>query len=103
MQPLDADQQARFMDWLTASPAHVREYLAVTQVAGALGEALDAMALDVDTLLQADRQHDTGTARNVIALPLPPRRTVAARGTARSQSAARRRTGMSVWPPCSVC
>ncbi|MFA4762656.1 FecR domain-containing protein, partial [Xanthomonas perforans] len=90
MQPLDADQQARFMDWLTASPAHVREYLAVTQVAGALGEALDAMALDVDALLQADRRHDTGMARNVIALPLPPRHPVAARGTARSQSAARR-------------
>ncbi|MCC8912352.1 FecR domain-containing protein [Xanthomonas euvesicatoria] len=90
MQPLDADQQARFMDWLTASPAHVREYLAVTQVAGALGEALDAMALDVDALLQADRRHDTGMARNVIALPLPPRHPVAARGTARPQSAARR-------------
>ncbi|MBO9738752.1 FecR domain-containing protein [Xanthomonas axonopodis pv. begoniae] len=90
MQPLDADQQARFMDWLTTSPAHVREYLAVTQVAGALGEALDAMALDVEALLQAERQRDTGTARNVIALPLPPRRAVAAREAARPQSLARR-------------
>lgn len=90
MQPLDADQQARFMEWLTASPAHVREYLAVTRVAGALGEALDAMALDVEALLQAERQRDTGPARNVVALPLPPRRPVAAGGTARSRSAARR-------------
>ncbi|KUF20499.1 FecR family protein [Xanthomonas phaseoli] len=91
MQPLDADQQARFMQWLTVSPAHVREYLAVTQVAGALGEALDAMALDVEALLQAERQRDTGTARNVIALPLPPRRAAdAAPQTRRPQSAARR-------------
>ncbi|KAB7764174.1 FecR family protein [Xanthomonas maliensis] len=91
MQPLDADQQARFMDWLTASPAHVREYLAIAQVAGALGEALGAMALDVDTLLQADHQRDAVPARNVIALPLPPQRAAdTTTPVRRSRSAARR-------------
>ncbi|PPV08120.1 FecR family protein [Xanthomonas bromi] len=91
MQPLDADQQARFMEWLTASPAHVREYLAVAQVAGALGEALGAMALDVDALLLADRQRDAGPARNVVALPLPPRGAAdAATRTRRPRSVARR-------------
>ncbi|UXA47170.1 FecR domain-containing protein [Xanthomonas prunicola] len=90
MQVLDAEQRARFMDWLTASPAHVREYLAVARVAGALGEALDAMALDVDALLLADRQRASELARNVVALPLPPRPAVAAAGNAQPRSVPRR-------------
>jgi len=74
MQALDATQQAQLMDWLTASPLHLREYMAVLRVAGELGEAMRGMDLDVDALLDADRRTDTGAApRNVIALPLPQR------------------------------
>ncbi|MBB4126498.1 transmembrane sensor [Xanthomonas translucens] len=74
MQALDATQQAQLLDWLTASPLHLREYMAVLRVAGELGAALRGMELDVDALLAADRSADTDTApRNVIALPLPPR------------------------------
>ncbi|QNH22114.1 hypothetical protein HEP73_03045 [Xanthomonas sp. GW] len=74
MQALDATQQAQLMDWLTASPLHLREYMAVLRVAGELGEAMRGMDLDVDALLDADRRADTCAApRNVIALPLPQR------------------------------
>ncbi|WP_185826621.1 FecR domain-containing protein [Xanthomonas sp. SI] len=74
MQALDATQQAQLMDWLTASPLHLREYMAVLRVAGELGEAMRGMDLDVDALLDADRRADTNAApRNVIALPLPQR------------------------------
>ncbi|QNH17716.1 hypothetical protein HEP74_02871 [Xanthomonas sp. SS] len=74
MQALDATQQTQLMDWLTASPLHLREYMAVLRVAGELGEAMRGMDLDVDALLDADRRADTGAApRNVIALPLPQR------------------------------
>ena len=74
MQALDASQQAHFMEWLTASPLHLREYLSVLRVAGELGEALRGMALDVDALLDADRRKSAdAAARNVIALPLPSR------------------------------
>ncbi|WP_409976619.1 FecR family protein [Xanthomonas graminis] len=72
MQALDPTQQAQLMAWLTASPLHLREYLAVLRVAGALGAALRSMDLDVDALLAADRCADADPApRNVIALPLP--------------------------------
>ena len=50
---LNQAQQARFMDWLLASPAHLREYLAVGHVAIELGEALRAAPDDVDALLRA--------------------------------------------------
>jgi transmembrane sensor len=74
MQALDATQQAQLMDWLTASPLHLREYMAVLRVAGELGAALRGMDLDVDALLDADRHADVDAGpRNVIALPLPPR------------------------------
>ncbi|PPT92357.1 iron dicitrate transport regulator FecR [Xanthomonas theicola] len=71
MQALDATQQAQLTDWLTASPQHLREYLAVLRVAGELGAALRGMDLDVDALLDADRRAGAAPApRNVIALPL---------------------------------
>ncbi|MBB5862983.1 FecR domain-containing protein [Xanthomonas sp. 3058] len=74
MQALDAQQQASFMQWLTASPLHVREYMAVLRVAGELGDALRGMALDVDALLDGDRHmRAVAASRNVIALPLPLR------------------------------
>lgn len=74
MQALDATQQAQLMDWLTASPQHLREYMAVLRVAGELGEAMRGMDLDVDALLDAGHRADAAPApRNVIALPLPQR------------------------------
>ena len=33
---LDAAGQARFMDWLVADPAHLREYLLIGRLAGEL-------------------------------------------------------------------
>lgn len=65
---LDRAQQARFMDWLVASPAHLREYLAVGRVAGELGDAMQAMAIDVDALIE--RTPAPGMPDNVVALPL---------------------------------
>lgn len=41
---LDPTQQARFMEWLVRSPSHLREYLAVGQVASELGQMLRAPA-----------------------------------------------------------
>ncbi|WP_260301096.1 FecR family protein [Xanthomonas arboricola] len=71
MQALDATQQAGFLQWLTASPLHVREYMAVLRVAGDLGDAIRGMDLDVDALLAADRRKTADAASpNVIALPL---------------------------------
>ncbi|WP_435003546.1 FecR family protein [Xanthomonas arboricola] len=71
MQVLDATQQAGFLQWLTASPLHVREYMAVLRVAGDLGDAMRGMDLDVDALLAADRRKTADAAPpNVIALPL---------------------------------
>ncbi|KAF1695185.1 iron dicitrate transport regulator FecR [Pseudoxanthomonas jiangsuensis] len=65
---LDQAQQARFMDWLLASPAHLREYLAVGHVAIELGEALRAAPDDVDALLRAAEAD--GDGGNVVRLPL---------------------------------
>lgn len=84
MQALDATQQAGFLQWLTASPRHVREYMAVLRVAGELGDAMRDMDLDVDALLAADRRKSGDAAPpNVIALPLrsqvPPALQPAAR------------------------
>ncbi|KER82207.1 iron dicitrate transport regulator FecR [Xanthomonas arboricola pv. celebensis] len=74
MQVLDATQQAGFLQWLTASPLHVREYMAVLRVAGDLGDAMRGMDLDVDALLAADRRKTADAAPpNVIALPLRSR------------------------------
>ncbi|WP_046963112.1 FecR family protein [Xanthomonas pisi] len=74
MQALDAQQQASFMQWLTASPLHVREYMAVLRVAGELGDVLRGMELDVEALLEGDRRTRAAAASpNVIALPLPSR------------------------------
>lgn len=84
MQALDATQQAGFLQWLTASPRHVREYMAVLRVAGDLGDAMRGMDLDVDALLAADRRKSGDAAPpNVITLPLrsqvPPAPQPAAR------------------------
>lgn len=65
---LSASQQHAFMEWLLVSPDHLREYLAISEVAGALGDALRAMPIDLDALLAAPPI--TGTADNVVALPL---------------------------------
>jgi transmembrane sensor len=75
---LSASQQQAFMEWLLVSPDHLREYLAISQVAGALGDALRAMPIDLDALLAAPPV--TGTADNVVALPL--RRAAATAATA---------------------
>ncbi|WP_429002444.1 FecR family protein [Xanthomonas sacchari] len=78
MHPLDAKQEQQLLDWLTASPQHLREYLALQRVAGELGEALRGMDLDVDALLASDDTADGAAAGNVIALPLSPRATAPA-------------------------
>lgn len=65
---LDAAERDRFMAWLTASPGHLREYLAIARIAGELGEAIRAMPAETG---------DAPPRGNVVALPLPARRAVA--------------------------
>lgn len=60
-------QQRAFMDWLLISPEHLREYLVISETAGALGEALRAMPIDLDALLAAPAAQVTGD--NVVQLP----------------------------------
>lgn len=60
-------QQRAFMDWLLVSPEHLREYLVISETAGALGEALRAMPIDLDALLAAPAAQGTGD--NVVQLP----------------------------------
>ncbi|KMM74052.1 iron dicitrate transport regulator FecR [Xanthomonas sp. NCPPB 1128] len=89
MQPLDTKQEQQLLDWLTASPQHLREYLAMQRVAGDLGEALRGMDLDVDALLASD-DADATAAGNVIALPVPQRATAATPARAARTNAAPR-------------
>ncbi|HYM87282.1 MAG TPA: FecR/PupR family sigma factor regulator, partial [Pseudoxanthomonas sp.] len=80
---LSAAQQARFMDWLVASPDHLREYLAIGRIAGELGDAMRGMPIDLDALI--DGEPTQSAPDNVVALPVrhspppakakPPRRT----------------------------
>ncbi|MEL1264850.1 FecR family protein [Pseudoxanthomonas putridarboris] len=65
---LSAMQQARFMDWLVASPEHLREYLAVGRVAGELGDAMRAMPIDLEALI-AGKEPAQAVPDNVVALP----------------------------------
>ncbi|MEB1529151.1 FecR family protein [Xanthomonas sp. WHRI 7945] len=67
---LSPSQQRAFMQWLLVSPEHLREYMAISEVAGALGEALRAMPVDVDTLLQAPAP--AGNDHNVVRLSPRP-------------------------------
>ncbi|MDR0182090.1 FecR family protein [Lysobacter arvi] len=60
---LSPKQQARFMEWLVASPEHLREYLAVGRLAAELADAMRALPTDAPAAR-------TNTAHgNVIALP----------------------------------
>ncbi|MBN7830492.1 FecR domain-containing protein [Stenotrophomonas maltophilia] len=65
-----------FMEWLVASPEHLREYLALDHVSNALGDALAGE--DVDALLASPAATDED---NVVTLPL-------GRSAARQRSAA---------------
>ncbi|MEG2803432.1 FecR domain-containing protein [Stenotrophomonas sp.] len=65
---LDPERQQAFMRWLLASPDHLREYLAVSQVAGRLGEALRGMPVDLEAWVAAPAP--AAAADNVVALPL---------------------------------
>lgn len=104
MQALDATQQAQLMDWLTASPLHLREYMAVLRVAGELGEAMRGMDLDVDALLDADRRADASPApRNVIALPLPQRPPRPAPQTPRAERRSARLRGWGMGLAATLC
>ena len=60
-------QQRAFMDWLLVSPEHLREYLVISETAGALGEALRAVPIDLDALLAAPAAQGSGD--NVVQLP----------------------------------
>ena len=82
---LDQAQQARFMEWLLASPAHLREYLAMGHVAIELGEALRAAPDEVDALLRA-AEAERGDGGNVVRLPLA--RTATPRATPRAAGVA---------------
>lgn len=66
--PLSTTQQAQFMDWLVASPEHLREYLAIGRVAGELGEAMRAMPIDLQALI--DDESTPSAPDNVVALPV---------------------------------
>ncbi|WP_368563308.1 FecR domain-containing protein [Pseudoxanthomonas sp. UTMC 1351] len=72
--PLNATQQAQFMDWLVVSPEHLREYLAIGRVAGELGDAMRGMSIDLEALISDEST--PSTPDNVVALPvrssLPP-------------------------------
>ncbi|MGO1073778.1 FecR family protein [Lysobacter sp. CA199] len=77
---LDANQQARFMDWLVASPDHLREYMAVGRFAAELAEAV--LELPADTAGAELRA--APASNNVVALPVRPVRTRAEPPRARS-------------------
>lgn len=64
--PLSAAQHAQFMDWLVASPEHLREYLAIGRVAGELGEAMRGMPIDLQALI--DDESTPSVPDNVVAL-----------------------------------
>ena len=81
---LSATQQALFMDWLVASPEHLREYMAIGRVAGELGEAMREMAIDVEALIAGESTRTA--ADNVVALPFagaPPQSKAIHRGRTR--------------------
>lgn len=65
---LDASQQAQFMDWLVASPDHLREYLAVGEFAAELAEVMRELPADT-----AGAEALAAPARsNVVVLPVKP-------------------------------
>ncbi|MDR7069128.1 transmembrane sensor [Pseudoxanthomonas japonensis] len=68
---LSAADQQRFMDWLVASPDHLREYLAMARVVAELGDALHDLPADedVDAIIAGQRPE----AGNVIAFGRPRR------------------------------
>ncbi len=74
---LSPSQQRAFMQWLLVSAEHLREYMAISAVAGALGDALRAMPVDVDALLQAPAPADN--EHNVVRLSPRPATAAAAR------------------------
>lgn len=63
---VSAAQQRAFMQWLVASPEHLREYMAISEVAGALGDALRDMPIDLDALLAAPAE--APNSHNVVRL-----------------------------------
>ncbi len=76
---LSPAQQHAFMQWLLVSPDHLREYMAISQLAGALGDALRTLPIDVDVLLQAPAPADN--VNNVVRLSPRAAITPAARAT----------------------
>lgn len=78
---VSADQQRAFMQWLVASPEHLREYMAISEVAGALGDALRDMPIDLDALLAAPPA--AANSHNVVRLSPPRKPDVAAVGARR--------------------
>jgi transmembrane sensor len=69
---LSPGQQRAFLQWVLASPAHLREYLAISRVAGALGDALRSMPIDLEALIAAPAP--APVADNVVPLPVAARR-----------------------------
>ena len=63
---LQAAQQAEFMEWLVASPDHLREYLAAGRLAAELADAMRAMPAHAWSL----GEPSPAPACNVVALPM---------------------------------
>jgi transmembrane sensor len=63
---LSAADQQRFMDWLVASPDHLREYLAMARVVAELGDAVRDLPADADS--EAFIAGRAGDDSNVVAL-----------------------------------
>ncbi|WP_340571845.1 FecR domain-containing protein [Stenotrophomonas sp. G106K1] len=76
---LSPSQQRAFMQWLLVSPDHLREYMAISEVAAALGDALRAVPVDVDALLQAPAP--AANTHNVVRLSPRPVAGPAVRAT----------------------
>ena len=61
--PLDREARSRFMAWLTASPVHVDEYLAIASLARRLRTAANATEIPLEPLLTSVRAR-----RNQVAI-----------------------------------
>lgn len=84
---LSASERAAFVAWLKASPAHLREYLAIAQMSGDLGEAARTCDAELDALLQSAAED-----RGASIVPLRPSvATEEAASPAAPQSRSRRR------------
>lgn len=98
---LSPSQQQAFMQWLLISPAHLREYMAISEVAGALGDALRDMPLDLDSLLQAAAPADNHG--NVVRLSPRPAGAAATRPARPARALPRIAVAAAVMVGIGIC